>query len=43
MFNFDDTNKKSKEAVDTALKTYSETARGIQAIAAEAANPSRMR
>jgi len=41
MFNFDDANKKSKEAVDTALKTYSETARGFQAIAAEAADYSK--
>ncbi|MBW8788203.1 phasin family protein [Rhizobium leguminosarum] len=36
MFNFDDANKKSKEAVDTALKTYSDTTKGFQAIAAEA-------
>ncbi|PDS57455.1 phasin family protein [Rhizobium anhuiense] len=41
MFNFDDANKKSKEAVDTALKTYSETAKGFQAIAAEAAEYSK--
>ena len=41
MFNFEDTNKKSKEAVDTALKTYSETAKGFQAIAAEAADYSK--
>ncbi|MBY5614276.1 phasin family protein [Rhizobium leguminosarum] len=36
MFNFDDANKKSKEAVDTALKNYSDTTKGFQAIAAEA-------
>src|SRR6478609_5497377 len=36
MFNFEDANKKSKEAVDTALKTYSDTTKGFQAIAAEA-------
>ncbi|MBB2685764.1 phasin family protein [Rhizobium sophoriradicis] len=41
MFNFDDANRKSKEAVDTALRTYSETARGFQAIAAEAADYSK--
>ncbi|MBX4926103.1 phasin family protein [Rhizobium binae] len=41
MFNFDDANKKSKEAVDTALRTYSDTARGFQAIAAEAAEYSK--
>jgi hypothetical protein len=41
MFNFDDANKKSKEAVDTALKTYSDTARGFQAIATEAAEYSK--
>ncbi|MFF0949410.1 phasin family protein [Rhizobium leguminosarum] len=36
MFNIEDANKKSKEAVDTALKTYSDTSKGFQAIAAEA-------
>ncbi|ARO30029.1 MULTISPECIES: phasin family protein [unclassified Rhizobium] len=41
MFNFDEANKKSKEAVDTALRTYSETTRGFQAIAAEAAEYSK--
>ena len=41
MFNFDDANRKSKEAVDTALRTYSDTARGFQAIAAEAADYSK--
>ncbi|PDV89575.1 phasin family protein [Rhizobium sp. H4] len=41
MFNFDDANRKSKEAVDTALRTYSDTARGFQAIAAEAAEYSK--
>ncbi|MBX4906986.1 MULTISPECIES: phasin family protein [Rhizobium] len=41
MFNFDDANRKSKEAVDTALRTYSDTAKGFQAIAAEAAEYSK--
>ncbi|OWV79666.1 phasin family protein [Rhizobium sp. R634] len=41
MFNFDDANRKSKEAVDTALRTYSDTARGFQAIATEAAEYSK--
>lgn len=36
MFNFDEANKKGKEAMDTALKSYSEVAKGFQAIAAEA-------
>jgi len=35
MFNFDEAGKKSKEAVDTMLKGYSETTKGFQAIAAE--------
>ena len=37
MFNFDDTSRKSKEAMDTILKSYSDTAKGFQAIATEAA------
>ncbi|MBX5102492.1 phasin family protein [Rhizobium lentis] len=41
MFNFDDANRKSKEAVDTALRAYTDTARGFQAIAAEAAEYSK--
>ncbi|WHO71641.1 phasin family protein [Rhizobium sp. BT03] len=41
MFNFDDANRKSKEAVDTALRTYSDTTKGFQAIAAEAADYSK--
>jgi hypothetical protein len=36
MLNFDDTNRKSKEAMDTVLKNYSDTAKGLQAIATEA-------
>ncbi len=36
MLNFDEVNRKNKEAMDTVLKSYSETARGFQAIAAEA-------
>ncbi|PZM11241.1 phasin family protein [Rhizobium tubonense] len=35
MFNFDDASKKSKEAIDTALKGYSDVAKGFQAIATE--------
>ncbi|MBB4005927.1 phasin family protein [Allorhizobium taibaishanense] len=35
MLNFEDVNKKSKEAVDTMVKNYSEVAKGFQAIAAE--------
>lgn len=41
MFNFDDTSRKSKEAVDTALKSYSDATRGFQAIATEAAEYSK--
>jgi hypothetical protein len=41
MFNFDEANKKSKEAMDTALKGYSEVAKGFQAIAAETADYSK--
>ncbi|TCL74032.1 phasin family protein [Rhizobium sp. BK251] len=41
MFNFDDANKKSKEAMDTMLKSYSDVAKGFQAIAAEAAEYSK--
>lgn len=41
MFNFEDANKKSKEAMDTALKGYSEVAKGFQAIAAEASEYSK--
>jgi hypothetical protein len=36
MFNFDDANRKSKEAMDNALKGYSEVAKNFQAIATEA-------
>lgn len=35
MFNFEEASRKSKEAVDTALKGYSEVTKGFQAIAAE--------
>jgi hypothetical protein len=35
MLNFEDTNRKSKEAMDTMLKSYSDTAKGFQAIATE--------
>ncbi len=41
MFNFDDASKKSKEAIDTALKSYSSTAKGLQAIATETADYSK--
>ncbi|WP_416066176.1 phasin family protein [Rhizobium sp. ZK1] len=41
MFNFDDANRKSKEAVDSMLKSYSDTAKGFQAIASEAAEYSK--
>lgn len=35
MFNFDEAGKKSKEAMDGMLKSYSDLTRGYQAIAAE--------
>ncbi|PST24635.1 phasin family protein [Mesorhizobium plurifarium] len=41
MFNFDDANKKSKEALDVAVKSYSAMTRGFQAIATEAADYSK--
>ncbi|QFY60005.1 phasin family protein [Rhizobium grahamii] len=41
MLNFDDASRKSKEAMDTMLKSYSDTAKGFQAIAAEAAEYSK--
>jgi hypothetical protein len=41
MFNFDEANKKGKEAMDTALKSYSDVTKGFQAIAAEAADYSK--
>jgi phasin family protein len=41
MFNFDDANRKSKEAMDTALRSYSDTTKGFQAIASEAADYSK--
>ena len=41
MFNFDDTSRKSKEAMDTMLKSYSDTTKGFQAIATEAADYSK--
>ncbi|MCJ7995753.1 phasin family protein [Rhizobium cremeum] len=36
MFNFDEANKKGKEAMDTMLKNYAEISKGFQAIATEA-------
>lgn len=41
MFNFDDANKKSKEAVDTFVKSYATVAQGFQAIATETADYSK--
>ncbi|MBW9053501.1 phasin family protein [Rhizobium mesosinicum] len=41
MFNFDDANRKSKEAVDSVLRSYSDAAQGFQAIASEAAEYSK--
>ncbi|HEY0122052.1 MAG TPA: phasin family protein [Rhizobium sp.] len=41
MFNFDEANKKGKEAIDTALKNYSDVNKGFQAIAAETAEYSK--
>ena len=41
MFNFDDANKKSKEAVDTFVKNYTTVAQGMQAIATETADYSK--
>lgn len=41
MFNFDEANKTGKEAMDTILKNYSSVAKGMQAIATEAADYSK--
>lgn len=41
MFNFDDANKRSKEAMDVAVKSYSALTKGFQAIATEAADYSK--
>lgn len=41
MFNFDEANRKGKEAMDNALKGYSEVAKGFQAIANEASEYSK--
>ncbi|MGK6313763.1 phasin family protein [Neorhizobium sp. DT-125] len=41
MFNFDDASKKSKEAMDGMLKSYSEIGKGFQAIATEATDYSK--
>jgi hypothetical protein len=41
MFNFDEASRKSKEAMDGVLKSYTEVARGFQAIATEASDYSR--
>jgi hypothetical protein len=41
MFNFDEASKKGKEVMDGMLKSYAEMSKGMQAIAAEAADYSR--
>lgn len=41
MFSFDEANKKGQEAMDTMLKSYSSLAKGMQAIATEAADYSK--
>ena len=41
MINFDEANKKGKEAMDAMLKNYSEVAKGFQAIATEASEYSK--
>jgi hypothetical protein len=41
MLNYDDATRQSKDAIDMALKTYTETAKSVQAIAAEAAGYSK--
>lgn len=41
MINFDDVNNVGKEAVDTALKSYSVLSTGLQSIATEAADYSK--
>ncbi|MDQ0457264.1 phasin family protein [Rhizobium paknamense] len=41
MFNFEEANKKGKEAVDAMVKNYSEVAKGLQAIAVEASEYSK--
>jgi hypothetical protein len=37
MLNFDDATRQNKEVIDIALKTYTDAAKSVQAIAAEAA------
>lgn len=41
MLNFGDTTNQNKEIIDTALKSYTDAAKGVQAIAAEAAGYSK--
>ena len=41
MFNFEDANKKSKENMDTILKSYASMTKAFQAIATEAADYSK--
>jgi phasin family protein len=41
MFNFEDANKRGRDTMDTVLKSYSSLAKGMQAIATEAADYSK--
>ena len=41
MFNFEETNKAGKDAMDTMLKSYSAIANGVQTLASEAAGYSK--
>lgn len=41
MFNFEESNKRGKEAMDVALKGYSDVAKGFQAITTETAEYSK--
>ncbi|MCM2292219.1 phasin family protein [Allorhizobium sp. BGMRC 0089] len=41
MFNFEEANKKGKEAMDAMVKNYAEAAKGFQSIAAEASDYSK--
>ncbi|WP_275790947.1 phasin family protein [Pararhizobium gei] len=41
MFNFEDANKKNKEAMDAMLKTYADMTKAFQAIATEATDYSK--
>lgn len=41
MFNFEDANRKNKEALETLMKSYASMTKGFQAIATEAADYSK--